>query len=38
MLAVHESSPANRHVPVGSRVERPAVFDFAALPAPAAQK
>jgi predicted dehydrogenase len=36
-LAVHTSSPANRHVAVASRVERPAVFDYASLPAPAAK-
>jgi predicted dehydrogenase len=36
-LAVHTSSPANRHVAVASRVERPAVFDFASLPPPAAK-
>ncbi|HEU5077633.1 MAG TPA: Gfo/Idh/MocA family oxidoreductase [Opitutaceae bacterium] len=32
MLAVHDSSPANQHVRINSRVERPATFDYAQLP------
>lgn len=32
MLAVHDSSPANRHVRIESRVERPAPFDYASMP------
>jgi predicted dehydrogenase len=32
MLALHESSPANRHVAIQSHVARPASFDFASLP------
>jgi predicted dehydrogenase len=32
MAAVHDSSPANRHVAISSRVDRPVPFDFAGLP------
>ncbi len=37
MLAVHDSSPAGRHVAIQSRVERPAPFDYASLPLAAAK-
>jgi predicted dehydrogenase len=32
MLAVHESSAEDRHVRLGSRIERPSAFDYASLP------